>query len=129
MHRQWSIWFTSLLLCNLVCYSQRNCPYFKWFFGILALKTFANKPTVGVGWRNAKWCFVRTWVFRNNRTIDWGYNYLWVEGDRSPDWWKTALGKSLGLRALEPGDKATKMSSWFFLVCYFLFALTTTSFN
>lgn len=49
MHRPWSIRSTPLLLLSRVCYSQRNCPYFKWFFGILTLKTFANKPTAGGG--------------------------------------------------------------------------------
>lgn len=38
---------------------------------------------------------------------------------------KAALGKSLGLRALEPDDKAPKMSSWSFLSVLLLICLTS----
>lgn len=86
MHRQWSIWFTSPFLFSLVCYIRRSCPYFKWFFGILALKTFANKPVhsnCGWGNRNVGGCILcQVLSFRNSKRIDWG----WTTFGLKPTW-------------------------------------------
>lgn len=127
MHRQWSVWFTSLLLFSLVCYSQRNCPYFKWFFGISALKTFANKPTVGGGGEmlnDALSGFELSGITGRltGATTVFGLKVIHHLTDG-----KATLGK-LDIGLLSQMTKQPKCPSSLFLVTY-LFVLTTTSFN